>query len=269
MAAGSRRLLALGAIVALATIAAKLVAPAAMAADLPQQPLPAPIAYKAPVPDWIVTVGLEGRIIPAWPGAPTSQIAFTGAPLFSVRHAGEPPPYFGPRDSFGFDVINLGQLKIGPAVKYVIARRASDNPETVGLGNVGATIQAGAYADYWPVEWLRLHTEVRQGFGGEGGVTGDVFLDAVVPAGQFRWSVGPRVTLASAPAINPYFGIISRNRSARSAPACRSCRSITPAAASIPTAPARSSNISSMTNGRRTPSSKTSISLTLPPIRRW
>jgi outer membrane protein len=178
----------------------------APAADMPQS-TPAPVAYTPPVPDWIVTVGLEGRIIPAWPGAPTSQIALTGGPLFSVRHAGEPPPYFGPRDSFGFDVINLGQLKIGPAVKYVIARKASDNPETVGLGNVGATLQAGAYADYWPVQWLRLHSEVRQGFGGEGGVTGDLFLDAVVPAGQFRWSAGPRMTLASAPAINPYFGI--------------------------------------------------------------
>lgn len=178
----------------------------AHAADLPQ-PASAPAATTSPVPDWIVTIGAEARIIPAWPGAPANQIAPSWAPLVSVRHAGEPPPYFGPRDSFGFPVIDLGQLKLGPAVKYVSARKADDNPETVGLGNVGTTIQAGAYADYWPVNWLRLHTEVRQGFGGEGGITGDAFLDAVVPFGQFRWSAGPRLTLASAPAINPYFGI--------------------------------------------------------------
>jgi MipA family protein len=176
------------------------------AADLPQS-VPAPVASTPQVPDWIVTIGAETRIIPAWPGAPANQIAPSWAPLVSVRHAGEPPPYFGPRDSFGFPVIDLGQLKLGPAVKYVSMRKADDNPETVGLGNVGTTIQAGAYADYWPVDWLRLHTEVRQGFGGEGGVTGDAFLDAVVPFGQFRWSAGPRLTLASAPAINPYFGI--------------------------------------------------------------
>ena len=127
----------------------------AAAADLPQS-APTPVAYTPPVPDWIVTVGLEGRIIPAWPGAPTNQIAPSWAPLVSVRHAGEPPPYFGPRDSFGFDVINLGQLKIGPAIRYVTERKASDNSETVGLGNVATTIRAGAYADYWPVEWLRL-----------------------------------------------------------------------------------------------------------------
>ncbi len=206
MAVKCRRRLAFQ-LVAAGFVAVSFVVPdGASAADLPQS-APTPIAYTPPVPDWIVTVGIEGRIIPAWPGAPTNQIAPSWMPLVSVRHAGEPPPYFGPRDSFGFDVINLGQLKIGPAIRYVTERKASDNPETVGLGNVATTIQAGAYADYWPLQWLRLHSEVRQGFGGEGGVTGDLFLDAVVPAGQFRWSAGPRMTLASAPAINPYFGV--------------------------------------------------------------
>jgi outer membrane protein len=189
--------------------ALSLIAPGfACAADLPQPaPAPAPVAYTPPVPDWIVTVGLEGRILPAYPGAPDSKLAFTGLPLISVRHAGEPPPYFGPRDSFGFDVIDLGQFKFGPAIKYVGQRKAADYAATVGLGDVDYALQVGGFAEYWPVQWLRLRTEVRQGFGGEGGVTGDAFLDAVVPLGQFRWSMGPRATLQSAPAINPYFGI--------------------------------------------------------------
>jgi len=180
----------------------------AAAADLPQPvPAPVPVAYTPPVPDWIVTVGLEGRIVPAFPGAPDSKFRWSGFPLFSVRHAGEPPPYFGPRDSFGFDVIDLGQFKFGPAIKIEQNRKAADYAATVGLGNVDYALQVGGFAEYWPVQWLRLRTEVRQGFGGEGGTTGDAFLDAVVPFGQFRWSVGPRVTLKSAPAINPYYGI--------------------------------------------------------------
>ncbi|MGB6447647.1 MAG: MipA/OmpV family protein [Xanthobacteraceae bacterium] len=180
----------------------------AAAADLPQPAsVPNLVAYTPPVPDWIVTIGAEFRAVPAWPGAPDNKIALAGLPLFSVRHAGEPPPYFGPRDSFGFTVIDLGQFKFGPAINYVGERKAADYAATVGLGNVALTVQAGAFAEYWPVEWLRLRTEVRQGFGGEGGVTDDTFLDAIVPLGQFRWSAGPRVTFASAPAINPYYGI--------------------------------------------------------------
>jgi outer membrane protein len=54
---------------------------------------------------------------------------------------------------------------------------------------------------------LRLRAEVRQGFGGETGATGDLFMDVVVPAGQFRFSAGPRMTLQTAAAISPYFGI--------------------------------------------------------------
>ena len=55
-----------------------------------------------------------------------------------------------------------------------------------GLGDVNLAVQLGGFAAYWPVPWLRLRAEIRQGIGGETGQTGDVFLDAVVPFGQWR-----------------------------------------------------------------------------------
>jgi len=57
------------------------------------------------------------------------------------------------------------------------------------------------------VPWLRLRGDVRQGFGGETGVTGDASIDAVVPLGQFRFSAGPRLTVQSTNAVSPYFSI--------------------------------------------------------------
>src|SRR5271169_3635686 len=84
------------------------------AADLPPQ-LPAPpttsVAYTPPVPDWIVTIGLEGRIMPAFPGASNSKLGWSALPLFSIRKEGTPPDFFAPRDSFGFDVINFGAFQ--------------------------------------------------------------------------------------------------------------------------------------------------------------
>ena len=184
----------------------------ALAADLPEPPAPAPTAPAAyapapAVPDWIVTIGGELRVIPAWPGAPEGKFALVGGPLFSVRKEGTPPDYFGPRDSFGFSVVDLGQIKIGPAVKIIWPRQESSYAGLNGLGNVNLALQAGAFAEYWAVPWLRLRGEVRQGFGGETGVTGDLFLDAVVPVGQFRFSAGPRMTMQSAAAVGPYFSI--------------------------------------------------------------
>jgi MipA family protein len=184
----------------------------ALAADLPETPAPAstaPAAY-APspvVPDWIVTIGVESRVIPAWPGAAEDKFAFVGGPLFSVRKQGTPVEYFGPRDSFGFSVLDLGQIKLGPAVKLIWPRQESNYAALNGLGNVNLAVQAGAFAEYWAVPWLRLRGEVRQGFGGETGVSSDLFLDAVIPAGQFRFSAGPRMTVQSAAAVGPYFSI--------------------------------------------------------------
>jgi MipA family protein len=194
-------------------IAFLVVAPLrAQAADLPEAPVPAPTAPAAyapapVVPDWIVTIGGELRVIPAWPGAPEGKFAFVGGPLFSVRKQGSPVEYFGPRDSFGLSVLDLGQIKLGPAVKIIWPRQESSYAALNGLGNVNLAVQAGAFAEYWAVPWLRLRGEVRQGFGGETGVSGDLFLDAVVPIGQFRFSAGPRMTVQSAAAVGPYFSI--------------------------------------------------------------
>jgi outer membrane protein len=189
----------------------------AAAADLPQAPMPAPTApatYAPPAPDWIVTLGAEGRMIPAWPGAPTSTFGYSGFPLFSIRKAGTPPDFFGERDSFGFPLIDLGQVKIGPAFWLNWQRKASSYAPLYGLADVNYAIQAGGFVEFWPVKWLRLRTEVRQGFGGETGVTGDVYLDAVVPFGQFRWSAGPRLTVQSAKAVSPYFSITAAQAAA-------------------------------------------------------
>ena len=186
------------------------------AADMPSAApaaVPMPSA-SVPAPDWIVTVGAEARLLPAWPGARESKLIPAGFPLFDIRDAGTPPSYFGPRDSFGFSVLNLGGLKIGPAVQLVWERVASRHTELNGLGDVNFAVQAGAFAEFWPMPWLRLRTELRQGLGGETGVTGDAFLDAVVPVGQFRFSGGPRLTAQSAAAVSPYFSITAAQSAA-------------------------------------------------------
>jgi len=184
----------------------------AMAADLPAEPpavppAAAPAIVPAPAPDWIVTVGIEGRVIPAWPGAPADKFGLTALPLFDFRKAGTPPTFFAPRDSLSFPVLDLGEFKFGPAVRLIWERRGSDYAALNGLGTVNFALQAGGFAEYWALPWLRLRGEVRQGIGGETGVTGDAFLDAVVSVDQFRLSGGPRLTLQSAKAVSPYFSI--------------------------------------------------------------
>jgi MipA family protein len=215
MAAG--RLFALG-------IFLTIVPGLAAAADLPPQSAPsspppptAPAAYTPMAPDWIVTLGAEPRIIPAYPGASDSRFGLSVFPLFSLRKAGTSPEFFGARDSFGFSIIDLGQFQLGPVGKIIWQRKASSYAQLNGLPDVNYAVQIGGFAQYWLVPWLRLRGEVRQGLGGETGVTGDGFLDVVVPLGGFRWSGGPRVTLQSAAAVSPYFSITAAQATAANA----------------------------------------------------
>jgi MipA family protein len=181
---------------------------AAAAADLPlPPPASAPSGYVTPVPDWLITIGGEGRAIPAWPGAPTNKYQFIGVPLFALQKPGDPPFFFGARDGFGVPIFDFGSLQIGPVGKINWPRYASSYSQLNGLGDVGWALQIGGYAQYWVAPWLRLRGEVRQGIGAETGVIGDLFADVVVPIGQFRLSAGPRMTLQSSAAVSPYFSI--------------------------------------------------------------
>jgi outer membrane protein len=177
----------------------------AAAVDLPGSPSTA--AGAAPKPDWIVTIGAELEAVPAWPGAPTSLYGLSGTPLVGVQRPGDPPIFFGPRDGFGVPVVDIGSFQAGPAGKLVFPRYQGQYIQLNGLGDVRWAVQLGAFVTYWAVPWLRLHGEIRQGFGGETGITGDLFMDAVVPIGQWRLSGGPRLTLQSAAATAPYFNI--------------------------------------------------------------
>ncbi len=171
------------------------------------QPSTTAPAMVAPPTEWTVTVGGEGRIAPAWPGADMSRIAFSVLPMFGIRKAGTPPSFFAPRDSLGFSIFDLGQFRLGPVGKLLWPRKGSSDLGLNGLGDIGYTLQVGGFVEFWPVQWLRLRTEVRQGFGGENGVTGDLSADVVVPVGPVTLSGGPRLTLQSSAAVSPYFSI--------------------------------------------------------------
>ena len=184
----------------------------AAAADLPAAPPSAPPAtapatYVPPAPDWIVTLGVEGRMLPAWPGAAESKLGALVLPLFDFRKVGEPANFFGPRDSFNSTSLILSQFRFGPASSSSTDEEQWNYRTFRPRGTSATRLKSGCSSEYWPVTWLRLRGEVRQGIGGETGLTGDVFLDAIVPLGQWTLSAGPRIELQSTAAVSPFFSI--------------------------------------------------------------
>jgi MipA family protein len=198
----------------LATLSAMaILTTAASAADLQTPPPPAPPAA-APMapsvfglgPEWTVTVGAEGGALPEFDGG--SRYTGIAIPRFDLRRAGTAEHFYSPRDGFGLGIVDTGNFRFGPVFKLRLPRHEGDDYALHGLGNVDWTLEAGLFAEYWPTQWLRTRAEVRQGIGGETGIISDLSADFIAPVtSKLRLSAGPRLTLATAEAVAPYFSI--------------------------------------------------------------
>src|SRR5665647_2980360 len=117
-------------------------------------------------------------------------------PLFDVRRVGTPADFRSARDGFSSAILESGRFHAGPTFKVRLPRTESSDSDLRGLGDVGWTVEAGAFVEYWPADWLRGRVELRQGVGGHHGLVADLTSDLVVPVTpQLTLSGGPRLTL--------------------------------------------------------------------------
>jgi outer membrane protein len=177
------------------------------AADLSPAAAPvAPAFTKEPPGQWTVELGLEIRTLPHYQGS--EVYGAYPFPLLDVRAAGTPPRFHAPRDGIGYALYDTDTIKAGPVLQVELGRHVKHNPSLEGLGNVGFTAEIGGFVDYWPVPWLRARVELRQGFGGHHGIVSDETVDLVVPVSpQWTLSGGPRMTVATREANEPYFDV--------------------------------------------------------------
>ena len=156
--------------------------------------------------DWTLTLGVEGRVMPSYKGS--DRYVLRPIPLFDIRRAGTPERFQAPRDGASIGLLEYGRFRAGPTFKIVTPRDDGDDVDLTGLGDVDWTLEAGLFAEYWFTDWLRARAEVRKGFGGHHGIVGDLTADVVVPVTpKLTFSAGPRMTVVSNSANQPYFSI--------------------------------------------------------------
>ena len=199
-----------------------LLAPSIATAGEPLFTLPAP-PFELPVlppvsGSWTVMVGVGGEYKPDFEGA--NRAMLSPVPIFAIRRAGSTEQFRGPRDSSSIAVVDFGDLRAGPAAKFVSSRKASNYSELNGLGDISTTVELGGFIEYYPVDWFRTRGELRQGIGGHHGVVADLSADFIVPIIQrLTISAGPRFTWESTNATAPYFGIDAAQALASGLPA--------------------------------------------------
>ncbi|UPK38720.1 MipA/OmpV family protein [Bradyrhizobium sp. 186] len=193
----------------LAALGAVMVIPQSAAAQtaftLPAPPFDVPL-LPSPSGNWTVMVGIGGEYTPDFVGSKNGK--FLPIPIFSIRRAGSVDQFRGPRDSASIALLDVGNFRAGPAFKYVSSRKSDKYAELTGLGDVKAAYELGGFVEYFPVDWLRLRSELRQGMGGHIGAVADVSADVIVPLIQrLTISAGPRFTWKSNKATAPYFSV--------------------------------------------------------------
>lgn len=187
-----------------------LLAAAALAASLTALPA---LAQEDDAPReprrWRVALGPQ--VVPAYPGADKVSIG----PLIDVsRTRGDTPFEFEAADeSFAIPIVNSQGFAFGPAINLEGKRKRSE--VGANIDEVGFTVEAGGFVQYWFSPSLRAHVEVRQGINGHKGLVSNAGFDFVARDGD-RWlfSLGPRVSLSNEKYQDAYFRVTPREAAA-------------------------------------------------------
>ncbi|MDT9600098.1 MipA/OmpV family protein [Sphingosinicella rhizophila] len=166
--------------------------------------LPAPASAQE-AKGWIVTLGPGAALVPKYPGAKKDEIRFW--PIVDVRRAGSEPRFETPDDSFGISLVRSRTFRFGPALN--IQRGRDEEDAILGIGDVGTSIEGGAFVEAFLADHFRLRGEVRKGFGGHKGWVADVGGDLILgrPVDRFHLSVGPRLRLADGKYGRAFYGV--------------------------------------------------------------
>jgi outer membrane protein len=158
-----------------------------------------------PKPDLLVSIGLGAQVLPKYPGA--ADVAVAPLPRVDIRHVGDPLYIAAPDQGTGIGLLgNRTGVDFGPTFQLQGKRREKDVGAPVG--NVGFTVEAGAFVQAWIGPHLRLRAEGRQGIGGHKALVGDLSADAVFRDDDLTiFSMGPRLRLSDAKYQRAYFGV--------------------------------------------------------------
>ncbi|MCC2104647.1 MAG: MipA/OmpV family protein, partial [Hyphomicrobiales bacterium] len=118
---------------------------------------------------WTITLKANGGVSPAWEGS--GALSPYLLPGLSVRRAGSPLSFSAPDDSAGFAIFDENWLKAGVVGKLKGPRRSAQHADLRGVHDIDWTVEAGLFAEFWPLEKLRARIEARHGFVGHHGNT--------------------------------------------------------------------------------------------------
>ena len=178
--------------------------------------LPAPARAGDPPPAQpsatLITIGSYGVYMPRFEGSRRYEIG--PWPILSWRSEGSREWLELPRDGWDYALVETDRFRFGP-VGYLRWQRDNDTLPARGFARVGRnkssidlSVEGGAFAEYWPADWLRTRIEVREGIVGANGLIANLSSDLVWrPDRQWTFSAGPRMSIADRTFMRDYYAV--------------------------------------------------------------
>ncbi|HEV2865586.1 MAG TPA: MipA/OmpV family protein [Allosphingosinicella sp.] len=166
---------------------------------------------------WTLTIGGGAQVYPKYPGG--DSLGVSPMPIIGLRRQGAPLPFEAPDEGWGFGLLgDDSPINFGPAIQFQNRRQEEDVGAPVG--DVGFTVEAGAFVEVFPVRNFRLRAEGRQGLGGHRGMIGDLGADFVVrDRDTYVFSIGPRARFSDDDYQDAYFAVTPAVAAATGLPA--------------------------------------------------
>lgn len=154
--------------------------------------------------DLRIRVGLGAQVRPEFIGAKERKVG----PLVDVDIAkgNKPFRFEAPDDSFGFRLVTKDNFIFGPAGN--VERSRKDHDVGLPLGKVKTSFEAGGFAEFLPMETVRVRGQLLKGVTGHKGLVGSAGVDKIWRDGdKYVFSVGPRLLFSDARYQRAYFGV--------------------------------------------------------------
>ena len=157
---------------------------------------------------WNVTIGSWAVLEPKFEGA--RHNSFAGRPILNVRKEGSRDWLVLPNDGFDFELFETDNFRAGPVANWHWQRDVGGSAPRGfrHIGSVDLSVEAGAFAEFWPSNYLRTRVEMRHSVIGGKGIVADLTADGVWrPRPDLVLTAGPRISVADSDFMHAYYTI--------------------------------------------------------------
>jgi outer membrane protein len=144
---------------------------------------------------WVISLGGYGVLEPTFEGSKRYILGFK--PEIDIRRASDREWLSFPNDALGYNLLETANFHAGPAANITLQSRFHGQDIDLRIGKADVYLASGAFAEYYPADFIRTRVELLQGITGNTGFLTNLSADYIWrPSANWTLTAGPRAKIA-------------------------------------------------------------------------